>query len=188
MSKTMPTETDATRMGPADAPNPIAAPTPADDPTPNSGGTSEARGIVVGIDGSEASKAALRWAAGQARVTGATLRVIMTWEIPTFAYASGMAYPGDLDLAAGSRRSLDKALRENVTDLEGVEVSSVVVEGHPAVALLEQAAEAELLVVGTRGHGAFAGMLLGSVSEHCVAHSSCPVVVVPPDAAPAGGR
>jgi nucleotide-binding universal stress UspA family protein len=66
-----------------------------------------------------------------------------------------------------------------------VKVSTVIVEGHPAAELLDQSAGADLLVLGSRGHGAFAGMLLGSVSEHCLAHASCPVVVVRHSAQPA---
>lgn len=177
----MTTQTDAMTATTLTDATTSASPTsaPAAAPKPGAGR------IVVGIDGSESSKAALRWAVRQARLAGATLRVVMTWEVPTFAYASGMPYPGDLDLAGASRRTLDKAIGDVVGARDGLEVSSVVVESHPALALLAEAVDAELLVVGTRGHGAFAGMLLGSVSEHCVAHSTCPVVVVPSGPAPA---
>lgn len=135
--------------------------------------------IVVGIDRSDPSKDALRWAARQAQMTGAALRAVMTWDIPTFAYGGPpIPFPADMDLEGGSRRTLDQVIAETLGANPAIEVLATVVEGHPAVELLRAAQTAELLVVGSRGHGAFAGMLLGSVNEHCVAHSSCPVVVV----------
>ena len=134
--------------------------------------------IVVGVDGSDASKDALRWAARQAELTGASLRAVMTWELPTFAYGAPIAFPADMDLAGGSRTTLDQIIAETLGANPAVEVSITVIVGHPAPELLKAAQTAELLVVSSRGHGSFAGMLLGSVSEHCVAHSPCPVVVV----------
>ena len=134
--------------------------------------------IVVGVDGSDASKDALRWAARQAKVTGASLRAVMTWQVPVGTYAAPMALPGGYDFGPEAERTLDESIREVLGEHPGVEVSAVVIEGHPAPKLLEAAADATLLVVGSRGHGAFTGMLLGSVSEHCVAHAPCPVVVV----------
>jgi nucleotide-binding universal stress UspA family protein len=148
--------------------------------------TPEGRRIVVGVDGSAESKGALRWAARQAQTTGAHLHVITTWEIPSFAYAgAGIPYPGNLDLKSGSRRALERTITETLGDHIGLDVTQTVVEGHPAIVLLEAAVGADLLVIGSRGHGAFAGMVLGSVSEHCVAHASCPVVVIPPNSSPA---
>lgn len=138
----------------------------------------QARGrIVVGVDGSEASKTALRWAANQARLTGARLVVVAAWEYPT-SFGWAPAYPADWDPEADARTALtevvDQVLGQQRPD--GVELD--VAEGHPAPILVEASQGAELLVVGSRGHGAFAGMVLGSVSEHCVAHARCPVVVV----------
>lgn len=161
------TRTDATRM------------TPSEVATTSSVTAPRANGVVVGVDGSATSKAALRWAAGQARATGSRLLAVTTWEMPALAYGSGLPYLGDLDLAGGGRRTLDAALAEAADAVEDLMVSSVVVEGPAGFVLLAEAAHAELLVVGTRGHGGVAGLLLGSVSEHCVAHSPCPVVVVP---------
>ncbi len=134
--------------------------------------------IVVGVDGSNASKDALRWASDQADLTGASLRAIMTWEVPIGAYGLAITVPPDLNLESDSRRVLDQAIAETLGEDVAAKVRSAVVEGHPAVELLRAAEDAELLVVGSRGHGAFAGMLLGSVSEHCVSHAPCPVVVV----------
>ncbi len=134
--------------------------------------------IVVGVDGSEASKDALRWAARQADLTGATLSAMMAWDVPMGGYGLAIPIPLDLNLASDSRRVLDQAIAQTLGENEAAKVWTTVVEGHPAVELLKAAENAELLVVGSRGHGAFTGMLLGSVSEHCVSHSPCPVVVV----------
>ena len=133
--------------------------------------------IVVGVDGSDPSKRALRWAADQAKLTGAKLKVVTSWEYPpTLGWAP--PYPSDFDPNEDAR----KALQETIDAVLGPEAAVVaqaeVTEGHPAFVLTEAARGAELLVVGSRGHGAFAGMLLGSVSEYCAAHAPCPVVVV----------
>ncbi len=139
--------------------------------------------IVVGIDGSDDSKGALRWAAHQAQLAGASLRAVMTRDIPmsrdvpTFAYGRPLPFPADMD-EGGSRTALDQVIVDILGDRPAVEVEAVVIKGHPAEELLKAAQTAELLVVGSRGHGAFAGMVLGSVSERCAAHSPCPVVVV----------
>jgi nucleotide-binding universal stress UspA family protein len=83
-------------------------------------------------------------------------------------------------MAAVTRKTLDQTIEEVSAGLEQpVEVTARVEQGHPAVVLPAVAVGAQLLVVGSRGHGAFAGMVLGSVSQHCVQHMSCPVVVVP---------
>jgi nucleotide-binding universal stress UspA family protein len=134
--------------------------------------------IVVGVDGSEASRDALTWAARQAALTGASLQVIMTWHVPTAAYGAQIPMPSDYDFIADSERELGTVVSEVLGPQPGIGVSMVVMEGHPANRLIEASVGAELLVVGSRGHGAFSGMLLGSVSEHCVAPASCPVVVV----------
>jgi nucleotide-binding universal stress UspA family protein len=134
--------------------------------------------IVVGVDGSEASKDALAWAARQARITGGRLEAVMAWHIPGFAYGPGMLAPTSYDFAPAAKTTLEETVDKVLGEGPDVAVRRVVVEGPPALRLLEAAAGADLLVVGSRGHGAFAGMLLGSVSEHCVAHASCPVVVV----------
>ena len=133
--------------------------------------------IVVGVDGSPASKAALRWALAQARLSGARVHAVAAWESPV-VNGWGYAVPyEDLALAAG------KVLGESVQEALGFEEPDVavlesVVPGHPAQVLIDASAHAALLVVGSRGHGAFAGTLLGSVSQHCVQHAGCPVVVV----------
>jgi nucleotide-binding universal stress UspA family protein len=133
--------------------------------------------IVVGVDGSDSSIRALGWATGQAKLTGSALTVVTTWEFPpTFGWSP--PYPSDFD----PNRDARAALQKNVDTVLGpdpeVAVQLEVVEGHPAFVLTDKAAGAELLVVGSRGHGAFAGMLLGSVSEYCASHAPCPVVIV----------
>jgi nucleotide-binding universal stress UspA family protein len=133
--------------------------------------------IVVGVDGSEASLRALRWAGDQAKLTGASLTVVTTWEFPpTFGWAP--PYPSDFDPGKDTRAALQTNVDAVLGPDPGMVVQLDVVEGHPAVVLTEAAQDAELLVVGSRGHGAFAGMLLGSVSEYCAAHARCPVVIV----------
>jgi nucleotide-binding universal stress UspA family protein len=133
--------------------------------------------IVVGVDGSDPSKRALRWAAGQAKLTGAELKVVTSWEYPpTLGWAP--PYPSDFDPDADARKALEEAVAAVLGADPGVVLHVVVQEGHPAFVLTEAAKGAELLVVGSRGHGAFAGMVLGSVSEYCAAHAPCPVVVV----------
>ena len=133
--------------------------------------------IVVGIDGSDASIDALRWAAAQARRTGASLRVVTAWDLP-MSYGWAPGYPEGYDPEAAAEGLLVGAISAELGQHEDLEVETVVREGHPAPVLLEAAADASLLVVGSRGHGSFAGMMLGSVSDHCAAHVPCPVVIV----------
>jgi nucleotide-binding universal stress UspA family protein len=145
------------------------------------GRTDEAGGadprIVVGVDGSRSSCQALRWAARQAKLTGASLEVVACWEFPT-AYGWVPQYPAGFDPSGDARRALEGTVAEVLGEDPGVEIGLSVVEGHAAPVLVEAARGATLLVVGSRGHGGFTGMLLGSVSEHCVSHAPCPVTVV----------
>ncbi|MFF7984068.1 universal stress protein [Streptomyces sp. NPDC007901] len=135
--------------------------------------------IVVGVDGSESSRAALRWAAHQARLTGAELRPVQAWRLPV-TYGMPVDY-SDADFEKQARESLRRTVEETLGEHPGVPVAPQVVEGHPAAVLAEAAQNADLLVVGSHGHGAFTGMLLGSVSNHCVHHATCPVLVVRAD-------
>ncbi|MDA8045918.1 MAG: universal stress protein [Actinomycetota bacterium] len=132
--------------------------------------------IVVGVDGSDPSKEALEWAAKQAQLSGGRLRVVLSWELPSAAYLTPL--PPGIDFDKDAHQVLDDEITEVLGAEPGVAVEKVVAEGHPAPVLLELSKDADLLVLGSRGHGQFAGMLLGSVSEHCVAHATCPVVVV----------
>jgi nucleotide-binding universal stress UspA family protein len=141
------------------------------------------RRIVVGVDGSQCSKAALRWAMTQARLIDATVEAVNAWQDPVMlGYSYGWApavFEGD-SVPTITEKTLDETVAEVAGHLDHpVEVRTRVAQGHPAQVLLEAATGAQLLVVGSRGHGTFAGILLGSVSQHCLQHASCPVVVVP---------
>lgn len=136
--------------------------------------------VVVGIDGSAGSRAALKWAAGYASATGATIRAVNAWHYPQAGLVP--AGPEPRAITAEVRADRQATLDEVVADVFGSSdpdgVTTVIAYGHPAPVLVEQSAAADLLVVGQRGHGAFTGMVLGSVSIHCVTSARCPVVVV----------
>ncbi len=132
--------------------------------------------IVVGIDGSAASTEALRWAARQAHLTGSPLDVIMTWEWPA-SMGWSVPIPDEYDPEKDVRQILDQAIAHALVDYADVEVTSHVVNGHPAPLLVDASKDADLLVIGSRGHGEFVGMLLGSVSEFCTTNAHCPVLV-----------
>jgi nucleotide-binding universal stress UspA family protein len=137
--------------------------------------------IVVGVDGSDGSVQALRFAIEEARIRGATLRAVNAWHVPPAVYGAGWA-PATVDLDE-YRKLAEEALVESVEGAgaaaSGVEVTPILREGHPADILLDESKGADLLVVGTRGLGGFKGLLLGSVSHQVALHASCPVVVVP---------
>ncbi len=135
--------------------------------------------IVVGVDGSDPSKDALRWAVRQAEATGWLVEAIMTWQLPTAAYAFGMSMPlTAYDFVPYCDKALHQAVQEVSGEHPSVEVSEVVTEGDARQALVTAAEGADLLVVGSRGHGEVVGILLGSVSEYCTTHATCPVVVI----------
>jgi nucleotide-binding universal stress UspA family protein len=135
--------------------------------------------IVVGVDGSDESLEALRWAARAARLAGASLRAVSVWDYPT-SLGWEPPYPLDFDPEGDARSVLDRSIAEVLGDQPDVPVEKVVREGHPAPVLEEEAKGADLLVIGSRGHGGFSGLLLGSVSAHCVHHAPTTVVVVRP--------
>jgi nucleotide-binding universal stress UspA family protein len=145
--------------------------------------------IVVGIDGSQASKDALSWAVAEARLRGDRVVAIHAWTQPfpaSFAYPTAAAFPGvpitpvDDDLAEAMRRGSEELLAEAVSEVQAgdVTIERRLVEGPAASALIEAANGAELLVVGSRGHGGFTELLLGSVSQQVANHAPCPVVIV----------
>jgi nucleotide-binding universal stress UspA family protein len=136
--------------------------------------------IVVGIDGSPCSVAALEWAVRQAELTGSTLEALITWEWPTTYGVAFTALPSGYDPQVDAQTVLDGILGPVRDAHRGVRIESVVVEGHPSLALVKASRGADLLVVGSRGHGEFGGMLLGSVSQHCVTNAHCPVLVLRP--------
>jgi nucleotide-binding universal stress UspA family protein len=143
---------------------------------------SEIKLIIVGVDGSDSSRAALQWAYDEAAHHGANLNVVAVWAPPTMPMSPPYgALPAE-GYADQPRKEALALLERFTADLEkrdpAVGISSSIEEGTPAKVLIERSKEADLLVVGSRGHGGFAGMLLGSVSQHLVAHANCPVVVV----------
>jgi len=137
--------------------------------------------VVVGVDGSGESVAALRWAADYAKAAGATVQALIAWHYPDVA---GGAPPGHApaqvrhETEEHIQATLDQAVRQVYPDPAAAGVQTRIAYGHPSQELVEASKEASLLVVGSRGHGAFAGMLLGSVSMHCVTGAFCPVTVV----------
>ena len=135
--------------------------------------------IVVGVDGSQPSQAALEWAVAEAFLSGAEVEVVHAWSYPPMTYVTGLVPPpvfAQANLAAKARSVVDDACKP----LAGVDVTltRIVEEGPPARCLVERAAGADLLVVGSRGHGGLPGLLLGSVSQQCAQHAPCPVVIV----------
>lgn len=133
--------------------------------------------IVVGVDGSDASKEALRWAAAQARLTGFSVDAVIAWH-PLVVFGMAPSTGQDFDVEGTARTVLHDTLTKALSDGDPVEVRELVPAGPAAGVLIEAASGAELLVVGNRGHGGFMEALLGSVGQHCVHHSTCPVVIV----------
>jgi nucleotide-binding universal stress UspA family protein len=137
--------------------------------------------VVVGVDGSPGAECALRFAAQEAKLRGARLRVVTAWHLP--AMGNGGAFPmypiAPDEFKEGTKKMLEKSLSVVADELAGLEVEQVIEQGQASDVLIRQAQEADLLVVGTRGHGGFASLLLGSVSQQCAHHAHCPVVIVP---------
>ncbi len=137
--------------------------------------------VVVGVDGSAESVEALRWAARYATATGARVRALLAWHYPGAVGGppTGVTPESIHDQTeAQMREALDVAVAKAYDGQEAARVEKDTAYGHPAEALIEVSREADLLVVGSHGHGAFTGMLVGSVSIHCVTGAFCPVVVV----------
>ena len=130
----------------------------------------------MGVDGSPSSNAALLWAADEAASTGSQLKLFHTWEWLTSA---GWAMvPTDFDPSHDAQTVLDRAVEPVLGTHPDLEISAVVAEGQAAEVLTNASTGAELLVVGSRGHGEVSGMLLGSVSDYCITHAHCPVLVM----------
>jgi len=134
--------------------------------------------IVVGVDGSAHSEEALRWAIGQARLTGGPVDAVISWSIPVDFGLGGAGALVSYDWAGVATSTLHDAVAHAVDPADAERVSEHVVMGHPATVLINASADAALLVVGSRGRGGFTGMLLGSTSQHLIARAVDPVVVV----------
>ena len=131
--------------------------------------------VVVGIDGSEESIAALRWAVDH-REAGQTVFAVLAYQVP------GVRYPGlrtvDEDIEAAERTDLEKALIEALGPDYRSKVESELIYGYPKTVLRDLSNEADQIVVGAQGHNAILDGALGSISAYLVAHAGCPVTVV----------
>lgn len=139
--------------------------------------TSSETHIVVGVDGSGASIRALQWAGRVGGALDVPLLAVMAWEYPAMYGASGMGmteWRPDVD----AKQALIDALEAAFGDHRPAGLQSDVRQGHPAKVMLDAADRAEMLVLGSRGHGGFVGLLIGSVSARCAELATCPVVVV----------
>lgn len=147
---------------------------------PESTAPEAARGhVVVGVDGSEPSKQALRWAAFVAATTGATVDAIATWRLNGFTTGQRlMDNPGSFDQSGEVAKMLADTIAEVFGDNPPADLNSLVEEGNAAKVLVEASRNANMLIVGSRGRGGFVGLMLGSVSTACSAHSACPVMVI----------
>jgi nucleotide-binding universal stress UspA family protein len=143
--------------------------------------------IIVGVDQSEGAKEALRFAFEEAQLRRATLRAVHAWQ---FGYIGAAGIEGSVpvlgaeldDHRSAAGAVLDAMVREAIPDAGDIRIERRVVEGTAAAVLVEESRGADLLVVGSRGHGGFAQLLLGSVSQQCAHHAECPVVIVRPRA------
>ena len=146
-------------------------------------GRTTGRRFVVGVDGSEESQAALRWAADQAVAQGARLEVVCAWDLPSSGLATSYSpepagLPDAREIAGRAENALDQTLREVLGADTRLDIERVVEQGDPAAVLLRRSEGADMLVVGSRGHGGFNRLLVGSVSDKCVRHATCSVTVI----------
>jgi len=135
--------------------------------------------VVVGVDGSDPSVAALSWASRYGAATGATVRAVRVWHYPTSAGLppGKTPEPVENEVEGWVRDELSQAVTRANPD-SSAQVETKIVYGHPAEALIDESRGESLLVLGHRGHGGFAEALTGSIVIHCVNHAACPVVVV----------
>lgn len=137
--------------------------------------------IVVGVDGSRGSEAALRFAAEEAALRHSTLRIVSAFHVPAPVYAGGIVPP--VDFISSIRETAEEIVANAAEEADelcaGLPVQTHVTEGQAADELVREAEDAELLVVGSRGLGGFRSLLLGSVSQQVAHHAACPVVIVP---------
>lgn len=152
----------------------------------HTGGTGDQTGdrrgqVVVGVDGSEGSREALRYAAEVARWRGWTLHIVSAWHVsyPVGPYSAGLS-----ELDAAMQQATEEMVAKMRADVlgpdPGIEIDQTVCEGAPSQLLIGASDDADLLVVGSRGRGGFASMALGSVGQACVHHAHCPVLIIRP--------
>jgi nucleotide-binding universal stress UspA family protein len=136
--------------------------------------------IVVGVDGSDSSLEALRWALTEAELRNAAVDVIHSWHVVYYGdMAGGLPYPEEV-FASAARDVLDKALTAVAEEAKTVKVTGRLEQGSAVPTLLLAAESADLVVVGRRGHGGFLSLVMGSVATQVSSHAKCPVVVVAP--------
>ncbi len=148
---------------------------------------SERSRIVVGVDGSTHSMDAVKWGARQAEMMEGEVVLVAVWGWPKGygdpsigdpSIGGPMPMPNDYNPAANAEHELDAAEQAVHKEYPGVPVRRLAIDGHPSQILVDASKAAAMVVVGSRGRGAFMGMLLGSVSQHLVHHAKCPVVVL----------
>ncbi len=145
--------------------------------------------VLVGVDGSAPARAALEFAIAEARLRGAVLVAVMAVQLPDYAWIDpyGARRPEEEEgTLRRAREKLDRVLAS--MDTEGLVLDPVVTAEPAPRALVDRSTDCDLLVVGSRGHGGFRGLVLGSVSMQCVLHAHCPVTVVHPAPLPAEPR
>jgi nucleotide-binding universal stress UspA family protein len=140
------------------------------------GGDGSSRLVVVGVDRSDASKVALRWAVHQAGCTGGQVEAVLAWNYPPYNRISPVI--DDFDYEARAKEVLESSISDDLGLCRPADLRTSVVHGNAARVLSDASRGAALLVVGNRGYGGFTEMLLGSVGPHCTQHASYPVVVV----------
>ncbi len=136
--------------------------------------------IVVGVDGSKASAAALRWAIEEGKLRSTRVLAVTSWTYPAMIFADAYVLPEAAAIEGEAAALLERSVAEATAGGPVPEyLDRRVTDGPPASTLLDLSTDASLLVVGARGHGGFVGLLLGSVATQVVNHAKCPVVVVP---------
>ncbi|MFF3455241.1 universal stress protein [Streptomyces sp. NPDC002730] len=144
------------------------------------GSSDSAPRVVVGVDGSPSSHAALQWAVRHASLVGGVVDAVCAWDLPGIQAWSAPAVDTEFDRESARQRFTDE-IQEVLGEVRPVDVREHLTRGNPAEVLIAAADGAEALVVGNRGRGGFASLLLGSVSQQCALHATCPVVIVRPD-------
>jgi len=140
------------------------------------------RTIVVGVDGSPASRRALAWAIDEARLRDDEVVAVHAWTFPVaLAPGGAFAMTPNVDFRADAVEFLEMAIRDVTGGANDVTIKRQVVQGGAAPALLKASEDADMLVIGSRGLGGFGGLMLGSVGQQCAHHAPCPVVIIPHD-------
>ncbi|MGW4488961.1 universal stress protein [Amycolatopsis sp. NPDC004368] len=135
--------------------------------------------VVVGVDGSEVSLAALRWALSEARASGRTVVAVRAWTFDPFADFASAAVRSPVELAALQRRELESEVADALAEVGETQVRVEAIDGAAGPVLVRLAEDAAMLVVGSHGHGRLLRLLVGSVSAYCLREAHCPVVILP---------